>query len=94
MSTRYFSTFVVLECLFQQISHLCRCLFLHLVRGMGVGGEGREGVSELMEADVFQSGILEDLLMELYHRIGVIHPAAYRRGKQIGIAGMLIVFLF
>ena len=51
-------------------------------------------VSELMEADVFQSGILEDLLMELYHRIGVIHPTGCRRGEPVRISGMLIVFLF
>jgi len=69
------------ECLFQQIVHLCRCLFLYLVRGVGVGGEGesgaavsqhtgygfyidsvlqgegREGVPQVVEADVFQPGI-------------------------------------
>ena len=28
------------ECLLQQVSHLCRCLLLYLVGGMGVGGEG------------------------------------------------------
>ncbi len=91
----------------QQISHLCRCLFLYLVCSMGVGGkgesgaavsqhtgyglyidsvlqgEGSEGVSEVMEADVFQPGILEDLLMELYHRIGVVHSTGYRRGGAI-----------
>jgi len=33
------------ECLFQQIVHLCRCLFLYLVRGVGVGGEGESGAA-------------------------------------------------
>ena len=44
LSTRYF-VFVILECLLQQVSHFCRCLFLHLVRGMGVGGEGKPGTA-------------------------------------------------
>ena len=56
-------------------------------------GEGSEGVSEIMEADVFQPSILEDLLMELHHRIGVVHPSGHRRGEQVGIVGMLVVFL-
>ena len=106
------------ERLLQQVPHLGRRLFLHLVRSMGVGGEGKsgaavsqhtgygfhidsvlqgegcEGVSEVVEADVLQPGILEDLLMELHHRIRVVHPAAHGRREQVGIAGMLVVFLF
>ena len=50
------------ERLFQQASHLCRRLLLHLVCGVGVGGEG---VPQIMEADMLQPGILEDLLMQL-----------------------------
>ena len=109
---------LVLDGLLQQVSHLCRRLLLHLIRSMGVGGEGEsgtavtqhaghgfdidsvlqgqgcEGVPQIMEADVFQSGILEDLLMELHHRIRVVHSAGHRRGEQVGVAGMFIVFLF
>ena len=33
------------ERLFQQVSHLGCCLFLYLVRGMGVGGEGESGAA-------------------------------------------------
>ena len=44
LSTRYFA-FVILECLLQQVSRFRRCLFLHLVRGMGVGGEGEPGTA-------------------------------------------------
>ena len=98
------SAFWVSERLLQKASHLCRCLLLYLVGGVGVGsegepgtavpqhagyglyidsvlqGEGCEGVPQIMEADMFQSGILENLLMELHHRIGVIHPSGHRRG--------------
>ena len=40
-----FSAFVVLECLLQQVPHRCCCLFLYLVGGMGVGGEGEPGTA-------------------------------------------------
>jgi len=43
-------------------------------------GKGCEGMPQIMEADVLQSGILEDLLMELYHRIGMVHFSGHRRG--------------
>jgi len=31
----FFEGFSMSECLLQQASHLCRCLFLHLIGGMG-----------------------------------------------------------
>ena len=34
------------ECLLQQIPHFCRRLLLHLVRSMGVGGEGETCAAE------------------------------------------------
>lgn len=36
-------------------------------------GQGRECVSQIMEADVFQIGILQYLFVELYHRVRVVH---------------------
>ncbi len=38
------------ECLFLQISHLRRSLFLHLVCGMGVGGEGESSTAVAQHA--------------------------------------------
>ena len=38
-------------------------------------GQRGEGMTQIMEADVFQSGVLEDLLMEFHHRVGVVHLA-------------------
>ena len=57
-------------------------------------GQGCEGMPQVVKTDMLQPRILEDLLMELHHRIGVVHSAAYRRGEQVGISGVLIVFLF
>ena len=36
-------------------------------------GQRGEGVAKIVEADVLQSGVPEDLFMELYHRVGVVH---------------------
>ena len=80
-------SFRILHHLFHEVSHLLRCLFLHLPGGVGVGAQGEpgivvprhgghgfdvhavlegcggEGVTEIMEADMLQSGVLQDLLM-------------------------------
>ena len=36
-------------------------------------GQSSEGVPKIMEADMLQSSILEDLLVELYHGVRVVH---------------------
>ena len=46
-------------------------------------GKSCEGVAQIVEADMFQPSILEDLLMELYYRIGVVHSSGHRRGGAI-----------
>ena len=56
-------------------------------------GKGGEGVSEVVETDVFQSSVLEDLLVELHHRVGVVLLASGGRGEHIGVIRMLFVFL-
>ncbi len=48
---------------------------------------------EIMEADVFQSGVFEDLLMELHHRVGVVHLACDGRWEHIRAVRVLVVFL-
>ena len=44
------SAFLVSERLLQQAFHLCRCLLLHLVRGMSVGGEGESSTAVTQHA--------------------------------------------
>lgn len=38
-------------------------------------------VPEIVEADVLQSGVLEDLLVEFYHRVRVVHFPGSGRGE-------------
>ena len=35
-------------------------------------GRGSEGVTEIVESEVFQSGILQDLLVEVHHAVRVL----------------------
>ncbi len=57
-------------------------------------GEGRKGVPQIVEADMLQPGILENFLMQLYHRIGMVHATGHWRGEQVGNVGVFVVFLF
>ena len=52
-----------------------------------------KGVSEVVQGDVFQVGVLEDLLVELCYRIGVVHLAGGRGGEHILVIWVLAVFL-
>ena len=55
-------------------------------------GQGGEGVPEIVEADVFQSGVLEDFLVEFHHRIGIVHLAGSGQGEDIRVFWMLFIF--
>mgnify|MGYP001852325946 CR=1 FL=1 len=44
-------------------------LYIHAV----LQGHGSEGMPQIVESKVFQSGILQDLLVEVYHRVWVVH---------------------
>ena len=56
-------------------------------------GQGGEGVSEIVKADVFQSGVFEDLLVELYHGVRVVHFPGSGRGEYIRTLRMLLALL-
>ena len=43
------------------------CFHIHTV----LQGRGSEGVTEIVESEVFQSGILQDLLVEVHHAVRV-----------------------
>ena len=51
-------------------------------------------VSEVVKSDVRQPGVLQDLLVQIYDRVWVVHLTSYRRGEHVGILGMLAVFRY
>ena len=51
-----------------------------------------EGVSEAMERNVLQIGILEDLLVQLGYRVRMVHLAGGGGWEHILVVGMLTVF--
>ena len=55
--------------------------------------QGGEGVTQGVEGDVLQSGIPEDLLVELHHRIRVIHLACGAGREHIGAVRVPLVLL-
>ena len=56
-------------------------------------GQCGEGMAQIVKADMFQSGILEDLLMEFRHRVRVVHLASGGRGEHIRVFRVLFVLL-
>ena len=51
-----------------------------------------EGMSEVVKSDVRQSRVLQDLLVQVYDGVWVVHLTGCRRGEHVGILGMLFVF--
>ena len=52
-----------------------------------------EGVSQTVQRDVLQVGILEDFLVELRHGVRVVHLSGARGGKHILVVRVLAVLL-
>lgn len=50
-------------------------------------------MSEIVEADVFQSGILEDFLVEVHHRIWIVHLSRGGGREHIRVFRVLLVLL-
>ena len=46
-----------------------------------------------MESEVFQSGVLQELLVEVYHRVRVVHLSGEGRGEHVGAVRVLGVLL-
>ena len=51
----------------------------------GLQGEGGEGVTQCMKGDVVQSGLPQDLLVEVHYGVGVVHPACAGGGKHVRV---------
>ena len=51
-------------------------------------------VSEVVKSDVRQSRVLQDLLVQVYDGVWVVHLAGCRRGKHVGILRMLAMLCY
>ena len=56
-------------------------------------GDCGEGVSEAVEGDMFQVGILEDLFVELGDGVGVVHLAGGGGWEHIRVIWVFVVLL-
>ena len=64
-------------------------LYIHAV----LQGRGSEGMSQIMEPDVRESGVFQNFLMEVYHGVRVVHLSGKRRGKHIGAVWVFVMLL-
>ena len=53
-----------------------------------------EGMSEIMKSDVRQPSILQDLLVQVYDGVWVVHLTGCRRGEHVGILRMLAMLCY
>ena len=69
--------------------HRGYCFHIHTV----LQGRGSEGVTEIMKSEVLQPGVLENLLVEIHHRVRVVHLSGEGRGEHVGAVRVLGVLL-
>ena len=69
--------------------HAGHSLHVHTV----LQGRGGEGMTEIMEADVWESGVFQDLLMEVYHGVRMVHLSSDGRGKHVRAVRVLAMIL-
>ena len=48
---------------------------------------------EIVEPEMPQSGVLQDLLVEVHHAVRVVHLPSERRRKQVGAVRVFVVLL-
>ena len=56
-------------------------------------GRGSEGVAEIMEANMRESGVLQDLLVKVHHGVRMVHLSSKRRGKHVGAVRVFVMLL-
>ena len=56
-------------------------------------GCGGEGVTEIVESEMLQSDVLQDLLVEVYYAVRVVHLSSQGRGEQVGAVWVFAVLL-
>ena len=50
-------------------------------------------VTEIVESEMLQSDVLQDLLVEVYHAVRVVHLSGQGRGEQVGVVWVFAVLL-
>ena len=65
------------------------CFHVHAV----LEGQGRECVSQVVEADVLQLSVLQYFLMEFYNGVWVVHLSGHWRGEHVLVVRVLAVLL-
>ena len=50
-------------------------------------------VTEIVESEMLQSDVLQDLLVEVYHAVRVVHLSSQGRGEQVGAVRVFAVLL-
>ena len=65
--------------------HRGYCFHIHTV----LECQGRERMSQVVKSDVRQSSVLQDLLVQVYDGVWVVHLTGCRRGEHVGILRML-----
>lgn len=56
-------------------------------------GRGGEGMSQIMESNMRKLGVLQDLLVEVYHGVRMVHLSGDGGGKHVRAVRVLAVFL-
>ena len=70
--------------------HRGYCFDIHAV----LECQGRERVSQVVKPDMLQPCVLEDPLVECYHRVGVIHfscSAGWEHPRIVGVFGVFLL---
>ena len=76
------------EACVEMAKHTGYCLYVHAI----LERQGRECVSQVMKSQVFQSRVFQDFLMNVDHRIGVVHFACFRGRKHPRVIGIPLMF--
>lgn len=69
--------------------HAGHGLHIHAV----LQGRGGEGMPQIMEPDVRESGVFQNFLVEVYHGVRMVHLSGDRRGEHVRAVQVLVMFL-
>ena len=71
----------------EMTEHTGYCLYVHAI----LERQGRECVSQVMKSQVFQSGVFQNFLVDVDHRVRVVHLACFRGWEHPWVARVLLM---